>query len=103
MSVPVRLWRILTVAAVLLASLALVGVAYNYNQGRTEAERINDALAPLCGSQITTLQRAIEQRRSLPPSFFPDIPPPTFRELVGERNAEDRSTIATLRELCPDE
>ena len=95
------LWRGYLSVAGLVAVVALLLAALTYNEAAHEAQRIDRAIEPLCASQVTTLKRGVEQRNQLPPSFFPDIPPPTFEELVRKRNTEDRKTIRKLQGVCP--
>lgn len=79
MSVPVKLWRIITVGAVLLSAVALVGVAYAFNDSRSEQERIresqldscNQVSEPIIAAVEKLLEDQIEQTARIPASFFP--------------------------------
>lgn len=54
------------------------------------------AIVTLAGVQIDSLHDEIATSHSIPPHFFPDIPPAQFRKLIQQQNSDRRQSVRRL-------
>jgi hypothetical protein len=99
MSIPVLIWRVYLAVAGLVATAALVLAAYAFYDAQQDAEELRQAAVNSCHTvgdplvdAVVHLARAdnratredVRQDKLLPPSFFPNIPPRDFKNLMAQ-------------------
>ena len=95
------LWALLGVGvALLIVTWAEVKKVEEFSEDIREyaiiaCERNNDIRAVV----RSIVQAEVEQSSSLPPSFFPDIPPAEFERLLEEEAARARIQLRELRSI----
>jgi hypothetical protein len=75
-----------------------VSAIKNCQNANTVRKVIAGAFNAVITAQIEGIQSEIQLSNSIPPSFFPSIPPDQYQQLLKQSNGERRATINTLQQ-----